>query len=79
MEIYKNLSGDSGVYAFQIGDDFLVLQFKKGGTYRYSYGSAGRRNIEQMKVLARRGQGLGTFISKNLKKTMKEKSDRKQF
>ena len=73
MEIYKNLSGDSGVHAFQIGADFIIVGFKKGGTYRYSYRSAGRRNIEQMKTLARRGQGLGTFINRYVKKEYERK------
>src|SRR5688572_3400968 len=74
MERYRNLSGDSGVSAFEIGVDFIVVEFRKGGPYFYSYRSAGRTKVEQMKVLARKGQGLGTFINKYVKHKYERKS-----
>jgi len=73
MERYRNLSGDSGVYAFETSSDYIVVEFIKGGTYLYTYGSAGRDKIEQMKILAQRGAGLGTFINKNARKLYKRK------
>ena len=63
METYRNLSGNSGVQAFEIGADFIRVQFKHGKTYLYSYQSAGGANIEELKRLARLGQGLNTFIN----------------
>ena len=67
MEKYKNLSGDSGVSAYEIGEDSLIVEFTNGSVYVYDYGSAGRSNIEEMKILARTGRGLSTFISQQVK------------
>jgi hypothetical protein len=60
---YKNSSGDSGIATYEIGADFIKVGFRDGPLYLYTYQSAGRNIIEQMKVLAKAGQGLGTFIS----------------
>jgi len=63
MEVYKNRSRKSSVYAFVIGDDFIAVQFSTNGkVYRYSYRKAGRDNVETMKRLARLGMGLNTYI-----------------
>jgi hypothetical protein len=67
MELYRNVNGDSGVYRFEIGLDYIDVEFVSRAVYRYSYRSAGSTNVEQMKLLARRGSGLGTFINKNVK------------
>ena len=67
MEVYKNRSRKSSVYAFVIGDDFIAVQFKTNGTvYRYSYAKAGRQNVETMKRLARLGLGLNTYIKRSV-------------
>ena len=67
MEHYGNLSGDSGVYAYEIGSSYIVVQFNTGATYRYSYAKAGNYHVEQMKQLARRGSGLNSYINRNVK------------
>ncbi len=67
MEIYKNRSRKSSVYAFVIGDDFIAVQFgTNGAVYKYSYAKAGRSNVETMKRLARLGLGLNTYIKRNV-------------
>lgn len=65
MRKYENLSGKSGVTAYQIYDSAVVIEFGEH-TYLYSYQSAGTENVEKMKRLARRGEGLATFISRNV-------------
>jgi len=67
MERYKNLGGDSGVATYEIGNDFIKVQFKTGSIYLYTYGSAGSSNIETMKELAMSGEGLNSFISRTVK------------
>lgn len=68
MTPYKNLSGNSGVEAYEIGPDFIRVQFRKTSkTYLYTHASAGASNIEEMKVLAEAGQGLSGFISQNVR------------
>lgn len=68
MEIYKNLSGKSEVYAYQIGADFIVIKFISNQVYSYSYQKAGKAHVEQMKILAENGIGLNSYINKKLKK-----------
>ena len=68
MEKYRNLSGESGVVAYQEGKDFIKVKFMGSEqVYTYSYDSAGIRHVEKMKVLARKGEGLSTYISRYVK------------
>lgn len=65
---YKDIDGDSGVLAYEFGTDYIDVQFKGiSRVYRYSYQSAGREYVETMKVLAQNGNGLNSFINKNVK------------
>ena len=57
MKPYRNLAGDSGVVAYEIGRDHLKVRFSGGATYLYTVRSAGRSNIEHMKLLAQSGRG----------------------
>lgn len=59
---YKNLSRKSGVLRYEIGSDFIIVEFKDYSKYKYTYQSAGAENIEQMKLLAEQGFGLNSFI-----------------
>jgi hypothetical protein len=63
MRAYKNISGDSGVIAYQTGKDRILVQFADGGIYEYTYASTGHNHVESMKVLAAKGRGLATFIN----------------
>ena len=63
---YKSRSGKkSGVTAYSIGNDFIVVQFKDSEAYKYTYNSAGRSTIERMKSHAINQLGLSTFIAQN--------------
>jgi len=64
MKTYKNLSGDSGVVAYEIGRTFIKVKFEgESGIYTYDYKRPGRQLVEEMKALAAKGEGLSTFIS----------------
>ncbi|WP_111309011.1 hypothetical protein [Confluentibacter sediminis] len=68
MERYGNRGGDSGVYAYQIGSDYMIVQFTgTSRSYTYSYGRAGRSHVEEMKLLARNGSGLNSYINQYVK------------
>jgi D-aminopeptidase len=73
MVPYKNGAGNSGVVAYQTGEDRITVQFIGGDTYIYTNASAGVKNIKQMKTLAEAGKGLSTFIST----TVKDRYERK--
>ena len=68
METYKNLGGDSGVSSFEIGSDYIEVEFHDGAIYLYTYESAGEYNIEEMKKIANSGEGLNSFINKYVRK-----------
>jgi hypothetical protein len=73
MPQYKNLEGNSGVTAYQIGSDSIAVVFGQDDTYVYSYASAGKRAIEKMKKLAMSGKGLSTYISRAVKDKFEKK------
>jgi hypothetical protein len=39
------------------------VRFRNGDVYLYTYASAGKENIENMKTLAETGKGLSGYIS----------------
>ena len=63
MVRYKNLDGNSGVLAYEAGDDFIKVQFTGGVVYLYNSKVSGKQHIERMKSLALQGRGLSTYIS----------------
>jgi len=66
MTPYKSKSRKkSGVTAFRIGKDHIVVEFKHSEIYTYSYDTAGKPIIEKMKALALAQDGLSTFISRH--------------
>jgi hypothetical protein len=67
MVPYGNAAGNSGVIAYEIGTDRIHVQFVDGKIYTYTNASAGASNIRLMKVLAKSGKGLSTFISQHVK------------
>ena len=73
MELYKNLGGNSGVSAYEIGAESITVQFTSGAVYLYTYKSAGNSNIETMKSLAVTGKGLNSFIMRNVKEGYESK------
>ena len=68
MTPYKDLSGNSGVTAFEIRETAIVIRFKHGGSYLYDYQIPGRADVEEMKRLAVNGRGLATYINKRVRK-----------
>ncbi len=67
MLLYQNQNGTSGVYAYEIGPDYINVQFSTGAIYAYTYQSAGSQNIEHMKMLAQSGSGLNSFINRSVR------------
>ena len=67
MKRYANISRNSGVLAYEIDSDSIEIKFIDGRVYRYSYNIPGKRYVEQMKILAKKGKGLSGYISKYVK------------
>lgn len=64
---YKNRHHDSGVTAYEIGDDYIKVEFAEGPLYLYTHDMPGAAQVEQMKKLALRGEGLSTYISRHVR------------
>ena len=73
MSKYKNLSGDSPIISYEIDLSSITIKFKGNYSYKYTYQSSGRQNIEKMKKLALSGKGLSSFISRNIKEKYSSK------
>jgi hypothetical protein len=74
MERYANRGGDSGVVSYQITGDSILVQFKDGWKYLYNSVKPGAGTVEQMKVFARQGSGLNSYISRIVKGNYASKS-----
>lgn len=65
MVLYKNLRGNSGVLAYEILEDRIILLFKgTARTYSYSYSKAGRFHVDNMKKMAKAGHGLNSYVNR---------------
>lgn len=65
MKVYRDINGDSGISAYNYGDDWIGVQFKDGKTYEYRASKIGQAHITAMKVLADAGDGLNSYIMRN--------------
>lgn len=65
MKRYRDIGGDSGISAYDYGDDWLKVQFKSGSTYEYKASKIGQAHIFAMKKLADEGNGLNAYIMNN--------------
>ncbi len=73
MEPYRDIAGNSGVRGYEIGPDYITIEFSDGAVYRYTYASVGQENVERMKGFATAGQGLNTFLSTTVGKLYERK------
>lgn len=67
MQRYARRNGDSGVVAFATGPRGIAVQFVDGSVYVYDMQRPGRAHVTEMKRLARAGQGLSTYISREVR------------
>ncbi|MEX5563243.1 hypothetical protein SM764_07460 [Pseudophaeobacter sp. 1A16562] len=68
MTRYANRGGYSNVFSYEIGKDYIDVVFNGGAAYRYSLASVGASNLQTMIELAQAGEGLNSFINRNVKK-----------
>jgi hypothetical protein len=63
MKRYRNISGNSGILAYEIAPGFIKIKFADGGVYVYDHRKPGKRHVEAMKKLAVAGKGLATYVN----------------
>ncbi len=66
MQRYANLNGKSCVCSYQIGTNYILIGFTSGSLCAYTYSSAGREDVEEMKRFAIAGRGLGDYIGNHV-------------
>ena len=67
---YQNKSNKSSIDTYKIADegDSIAITFNSGSTYLYDYNKPGKEQVDKMKELAAAGEGLGSYIKKNVNK-----------
>ncbi|MGN6181149.1 MAG: hypothetical protein ACTHNW_18345 [Mucilaginibacter sp.] len=73
MQPYKNSNRDTGVVAYEMGNNGISVQFKDGSVYLYTIKSAGLASVNKMKNLAKKGKGLTTYINQHVKDRYEKK------
>ena len=63
MKTYIDIDGDSGISAYDYGDNCIRVQFSHGGIYEYHSSKIGSSHIATMKRLADSGDRLNTYIN----------------
>ncbi|MCC8426066.1 hypothetical protein [Mucilaginibacter sp. UR6-11] len=67
MKKYQAASHDTGVVAYETGEDNIRVKFRDGSVYIYTNQSAGPAAIAEMKTLAKKGTGLTTYINQHVR------------
>ncbi len=67
MRRYGHFSDNQGVSEYEPERDRIIIKFRDGTVYTYSYRSAGVDHVERMKDLAEKGEGLTTYINKHVR------------
>ncbi len=70
---YLDLSGDGGIEGFIILKNKIFILFDNDYWYEYDYAKPGKIHVEQMKIFARKGKGLKTYINQNVRDNYKNK------
>lgn len=66
MIAYQNKGQNSGITAYEIGADFIRVEFTNGAVYEYSNDHTGASKVEHMKYLAEQGKGLNSYLNREV-------------
>ena len=67
MQEYGNQNGNSGIVGFEIGNDYIDVEFKNGGIYRYRETVIGKLAFLNMCAAACIGNGLNAYINQSVR------------
>jgi hypothetical protein len=73
MQRYQSSNKNTGVIAYDIIPDGISVKFKDGSVYLYTIQSTGKTRIAQMQRLAKKGEGLTTYINQHVRENYHEK------
>jgi len=70
---YLSANKNTGVIAYDILPDGISIKFRDGSVYLYTIQSTGKTHIAQMQHLAKKGEGLTTYINQHVRENYYEK------
>lgn len=74
MEQYKGQNDHhTGVRAYEMLPDGIILEFQDHSKYLYNYEKPGKHHVEEMKRLAKTGSGLTTYVNQHVRENFKRK------
>ena len=73
MQRYQSANQNTGVIAYQIMPDEIIIKFRDGSVYLYTTASTGKQHINQMQNLAKKGEGLTTYINQHVRENYHQK------
>lgn len=74
MQRYADRSGKGGILGYEILENGIILEFKAGKSrYLYSYKHPGKKHVEEMKRLAREGEGLTTYVNQHVRENYEKR------
>ena len=73
MTPYSNKGGNSGIAAYELGDDYIRVMFKSRSVYLYDHIRPGSNAVSKMQALAVSGQGLNSYINKCVRENFRSK------
>lgn len=56
-------NGKSGIKRYALGDEFIWVDFGGSNVYLFDYNITGQEAVEQMKLFARAGMKLTSFLN----------------
>lgn len=68
----------SGVNAFEIGENYIIVEFKDKRIYLYNQLFPGKEHLEEMKERALNGDKLGAYINQNVRDNFIADWDKKE-
>lgn len=73
MEKYQASATSAGVTAYEILEEGIIIEFENSKSYLYDYHRPGKEHVEQMKILAKKGKGLTTYINQKVRNNYTKK------
>jgi len=73
MQYYPSSHKNTGIIAYEILPDAISIKFRDGSVYLYTAASTGKNHISQMQALAKKGEGLTTYINQHVRQNYQEK------
>lgn len=68
MKVYSDLYRYSDVYGYEFDETSITIWFKGADkTYKYSYQKVGKYHVDNMKILAQKGDGLNEYINNHVR------------